>query len=138
MAKRGTQQIAALPWRRKKNGVIEVLLITSRETKRWVIPKGWPMEGLKDYNAARREAFEEAGVNGHMNREPIGTFGYVKRLKADVNQAVDVTVYALEVESLSRSWPEKSERNRAWFSCEVAATLVGEPQLRMLIQEFSK
>ena len=90
MAERTLQQVAALCWRRRK-GTVEVLLVTSRETRRWVIPKGWPMDGLADYNAARREAFEEAGVEGHMRREPLGTFFYEKRGKKEV-LPVTVTV----------------------------------------------
>jgi 8-oxo-dGTP pyrophosphatase MutT (NUDIX family) len=130
-------QVAALPWRRKKNGDIEILLITSRETKRWVIPKGWPMDGLKDYNAARQEAFEEAGAEGKMARQPLGVFHYKKRTKLSELRPIDVTVYGLEVKNLKRNWPEKTERQRAWFSCEVAASLVDEEQLKKLIAEFS-
>jgi 8-oxo-dGTP pyrophosphatase MutT (NUDIX family) len=137
MAKGGSQQVAALPWRRKKNGAIEVLLITSRETKRWVIPKGWPMDGLKDYNAARQEAYEEAGVEGHMSRIALGTFAYDKRFKAGSLKPIGVTVYSLEVEKLLRSWPEKKQRQRKWFSSEDAAKLVHEPELKTLIAAFS-
>jgi hypothetical protein len=92
------QQVAALCWRKRKDGV-EVMLVTSRETRRWVIPKGWPMEGLTDYNAARREALEEAGVEGHMKREPVGQFFYEKRGKKEV------------LRSLSRSMRWKLKRS---------------------------
>ena len=128
------QQVAALCWRKRKQGH-EVLLVTSRETRRWVIPKGWPMEGLTDYNAARREAFEEAGVEGHMRREPLGTFFYEKRGKKEI-LPITVTVYALEVEKKRKAWPEMKERARSWFSTHDAVLRVAEPGLRTLLRNF--
>ena len=125
-------QIAALPYR-KRQGRIEIMLITSRETKRWVIPKGWPMEGHTDYNAAKREAFEEAGIEGRIGKKIIGQYGYVKRLKDGVETQCHVDVYLLKVENLKRNWPEKSERTRAWFSITEAAYQVRDPDLEMLI-----
>lgn len=134
MAERTLQQVAALCWRRRK-GTVEVLLVTSRETRRWVIPKGWPMDGLADYNAARREAFEEAGVEGHMRREPLGTFFYEKRGKKEV-LPVTVTVYALEVETKRKAWPEMKERERSWFSTHDAVLRVAEPGLKNILRDF--
>jgi 8-oxo-dGTP pyrophosphatase MutT (NUDIX family) len=131
MAKRNAQQIAALCWRQKK-GQREILLITSRETKRWVIPKGWPMDHLVDFNAAKTEAYEEAGVLGHIKRKPIGSYIYDK-IEEDVAQRVTVNVYALEVSEILNSWPEKRERRRAWFSIEEAAGCVDEAGLKKII-----
>jgi 8-oxo-dGTP pyrophosphatase MutT (NUDIX family) len=133
MGKGGNQQVAALPWRRNRRGDIDILLITSRETKRWVIPKGWPMEGLKDFTAAKREAFEEAGIDGHVTREPLGHYTYLKRRKSGEAPEVRVTVYALEVKALLDRWPEKGERKRKWFSIADAAKAVHEPELSALI-----
>jgi len=129
------QQIAALCWRKRK-GAVEVLLVTSRETRRWVIPKGWPMEGLADFNAARREAFEEAGVEGRMRREPIGQYFYEKRGKKEV-LPVNVTVYALEVVKQLKSWPEAKQRERSWFSPHDAMLRVGEPGLKDILRTFT-
>jgi len=129
------QQIAALCWRKRK-GAVEVLLVTSRETRRWVIPKGWPMEGLADFNAARREAFEEAGVEGRMRREPIGQYFYEKRGKKEV-LPVTVTVYALEVVKKLKSWPEAKERERSWFSPHDAMLRVAEPGLKDILSTFT-
>ncbi|MFT3674153.1 NUDIX hydrolase [Aestuariivirga sp.] len=129
------QQIAALCWRKRK-GAVEVLLVTSRETRRWVIPKGWPMEGLADFNAARREAFEEAGVEGRMRREPIGQYFYEKRGKKEV-LPVTVTVYALEVVRKLKSWPEAKERERSWFSPHDAMLRVAEPGLKDILSTFT-
>lgn len=129
------QQIAALCWRKRK-GAVEVLLVTSRETRRWVIPKGWPMEGLADFNAARREAFEEAGVEGRMRREPIGHYFYEKRGKKEV-LPVNVTVYALEVVKKLKSWPEAKQRERSWFSPHDAMLRVAEPGLKDILSTFT-
>lgn len=128
------RQVGALCWR-KRRGKIEVLLVTSRESKRWVIPKGWPMPGLKDYNAARREAFEEAGVAGRMKRMPLGSFVYNKR-RPDGMLPVSVAVFALAVTREYRSWLEKKSRARVWLAPSEAARLVDEARLRRLILAF--
>ena len=76
-------QYAALPYRRKGKSAPEVLLVTSRETGRWIIPKGWPLKGKAPHKAAAREAREEAGVVGKINRRSVGSFSYEKRLKGE-------------------------------------------------------
>ena len=125
-------QIAALPFRQRR-GRVGVLLVTSRETKRWVIPKGWPMDGRTDYNAAKIEAFEEAGAEGRIGTTSIGAFEYSKRLKDGACKSCRVAVYPLNVSGLARKWPEQNERVRRWFSAEDAAELVAEAQLKQLI-----
>jgi 8-oxo-dGTP pyrophosphatase MutT (NUDIX family) len=129
------KQIAALPIR-KRRGKVEVLLITSRETKRWVIPKGWPMDGRTDYNAAKQEAFEEAGVMGRIAKKSIGHFEYVKRLKNGAEKLCRVEVYPLKVFNMKQAWPEKLERTREWCSVEAAAERVSEEGLKHLILQF--
>jgi 8-oxo-dGTP pyrophosphatase MutT (NUDIX family) len=126
------RQVAALPFR-KRRGKLEVLLITSRETKRWIIPKGWPMADLKDYNAARREALEEAGVKGQMGKNRIGRFNYEKRLKSGATKLCQVDVFSLHVRTTLKNYSEMGQRQRCWYRPEVAATLVQEPQLRVLV-----
>ena len=125
-------QIAALPYRRQKKR-LEILMITSRETKRWVIPKGWPMDGHTDYEAAKIEAYEEAGIDGRIDHTPIGFFDYEKRLKSGETKFIRVQVYGLHVTELKRNWPEKHQRKRKWFSPDDAAQLVAEPQLKEII-----
>lgn len=127
------KQVAALPYRKHGAG-IEVLLITSRETKRWVIPKGWRMAHLKDYSAAAREAFEEAGIEGEMSHKSIGSFFYDKRKKYGRSQSINVTVYAMEVNRLLDEWPEKNQRTRRWFAAAEAAELVQEEGLKAVIE----
>ena len=125
------KQVAVLPYRKHGRGV-DVLLITSRETKRWVIPKGWPMAGKNDCDAAAIEAFEEAGIEGHVNQESVGTYHYVKRKKSG-NLDCEVTVYLLDVTQQLPKWPEKHERRRKWFSAKEATKRVDEAGLQAII-----
>lgn len=124
-------QVAALPVRPTPEG-IEVLLITSRETRRWLIPKGWPMKGRKDYQAAAREALEEAGVEGKVRKQPIGAYTYQKRL-TDRVEPCRVMVYLLQVEKELSRWPEWDQRKREWFTQAEAAERVSEPKLATMI-----
>jgi 8-oxo-dGTP pyrophosphatase MutT (NUDIX family) len=124
-------QVAALPFR-VKDGRVEVLLVTSRETKRWLIPKGWPMKGKKPHKAAEQEAVEEAGVKGDIKPEPLGHYDYWKRRAAHFDLC-RVAVYPLEVSKQLKSWREKGQRDARWFAVEDAAHQVLEPALADLI-----
>ncbi len=125
-------QYGAICWR-KTSGALEILLITSRETGRWVIPKGWPMKGMGPSAAAAREAWEEAGVEGRLSETCLGLFSYQKTLPGEQSVPCVVAIYGLKVEKLSRRYPEQSQRRRKWFSASDAAELVAEPELRSLI-----
>jgi 8-oxo-dGTP pyrophosphatase MutT (NUDIX family) len=129
-------QVAAIPVRRAANG-LEVLLISSRETRRWIIPKGWPMKGRKDHQAAAREALEEAGVSGKVHKLPIGAYTYQKRLAVGV-QPCRVMVYVLEVDKERSNWREKDQRRREWLSPETAAEQIQEPGLARLIRGLAQ
>ena len=120
-------QVGALPVRGSP-GSYQVLLITSRESGRWVIPKGWPMKGKKDHDAAAQEAFEEAGVSGKIHKRPLGAYTYEKR-RDDGADPVRVMVYLLEVQAEKRRWPEREQRQRQWMAVDLAAHLVEEPGL---------
>jgi 8-oxo-dGTP pyrophosphatase MutT (NUDIX family) len=126
------RQVAALPLRLAKNGSIEILLVTSRDTGRWIIPKGWTSKRIKDCKAAAREAREEAGVKGKVLREAIGTYRYIKRELGN-SALIEVRVFLLKVSKRCKRWPEKRERRRAWFDIEDAASRVSDPGLSMLI-----
>lgn len=128
-------QIAALPVRLGAGG-LEVMLISSRETRRWIVPKGWPMKGRKDHEAARREALEEAGVSGKIRKHPLGAYTYDKRL-ADGLQPCRVMVYLLQVEKELSSWRERDQRQRQWFPLEAAAELISEPGLARLMRSLN-
>jgi 8-oxo-dGTP pyrophosphatase MutT (NUDIX family) len=124
-------QIGAVCWR-LKNSKIEVLLVTSRDTGRWVIPKGWPMAGLPPHEAAVIEAWEEAGVEGCAAPLPLGQFYYEKLHAAKPAQTCEVTVYPLRVKRLADTFPEAAQRRRKWFSAQKAAKQVAEAGLAAL------
>src|SRR5262245_49919496 len=131
------QQVAALPVRREVDGSVRVLLITSRESERWVIPKGWPWPDCEDCMAAAQEAREEAGVVGRVQSQSRGSFVYEKR-RSSGPELVRADVYMIEVASLLDSWPEQGERQRAWFTLEDAAKVISDQELRDLLQAFDK
>jgi 8-oxo-dGTP pyrophosphatase MutT (NUDIX family) len=128
-------QYGALCWRPGVAGV-EVLLITSRDTGRWVIPKGWPMAGLAPESAAAQEAWEEAGVEGTVNPVTVGRYGYQKCLSVKDSVPCAVAVYGLRVRRMADQFPEAKERQRKWFLTGEAAQLVNEPDLGRLIAGF--
>lgn len=129
-------QIAALPFRLDAEGRPEILLVTSRETKRWIIPKGWPMRGRKDHRAAEQEAFEEAGLKGRIGKKAIGHYSYDKNLGDGSALPCAVTVYPLRVRQERKRWPERKQRERRWYGAEEAATLVQECDLQDLLRRF--
>jgi 8-oxo-dGTP pyrophosphatase MutT (NUDIX family) len=130
-------QVAALPLRVGDDGVARVLLLTSRDTGRWVIPKGWPMKGREPYEAAAREAREEAGVAGHTRKKPIGSYTYFKRREGHFD-VCQVGVYMLRVERQLKTWREKGQRQMRWFTLEEAADMVQEPGLIALLRDLAR
>jgi len=131
-------QYAALPYRRKGKSPTEVLLVTSRETGRWIIPKGWPAKGKPPHKSAAREAREEAGVVGSVKRRPLGIFSYKKRLKSGKVVACEVQVFALKVKRQEASWLEKGERKLKWLPRTKAAKKVGDDVLGTIIRTLHK
>ena len=137
-AKRRAAQVAAL-CTRKKDGKRQVLLVTSRETRRWVIPKGWPMKGLPDHEAAAIEAWEEAGISETKSkRKPIGRFDYLKKLDDGSALPVEVSVFRLKVKDTKKTYPECHQRKRKWVSPKTAAAMVREPGLRKILRDLAK
>ncbi|MFS8041271.1 MULTISPECIES: NUDIX hydrolase [Xanthobacter] len=130
-------QYAALPYRVRRDGEVQIRLITSRETRRWVIPKGWPMKGLSPPKTAAREAYEEAGLVGVVSREPLGLYTYEKRLGTR-SVLCDVLVFPLKVKRLLEKWPERFQRYGFWFSIDSAAAAVQEEDLSELIRSFGE
>ncbi|OYU47502.1 MAG: NUDIX hydrolase [Rhizobiales bacterium PAR1] len=129
-------QYAALPYRFDKNGQIEVLLITSRTTKRWIIPKGWPMGERAPHKVAAQEAFEEAGIEGRAAKKSIGAYNYDKLLSNGTSTPCRAEVFALKVEKQKSIWPERKQRKRRWLSLEEAANLISDTELAPLIRAF--
>lgn len=128
-------QVAALPYRVGPNG-LEVLLVTSRNSERWIVPKGWPMRGRSSEEAAAREAYEEAGVSGEIASEPIGAFSYAKRRKSGSRTCL-VAVYALRVRRQSGNWPERGQRDLKWIPAIDAVEAVTDSGLGDLIRHFA-
>jgi 8-oxo-dGTP pyrophosphatase MutT (NUDIX family) len=130
-------QFAALPWRISEGGKRQVMLLTTRETRRWMIPKGWPMKGRKPSEVASQEAFEEAGLVGHIvGKRPLGVFHYGKQL-AKKSRLCQVRVFSFRVERQLDDWPEKRQRETKWFDAKEAATLVEEVGLAGIISRFA-
>jgi 8-oxo-dGTP pyrophosphatase MutT (NUDIX family) len=134
-ARRAGLQYAALPYRLGDD--LEILLISSRETGRWVLPKGWPIKGKKAHAAAAREALEEAGMKGRIGKAAIGRYSYGKRLLNGAVLACTVEVYPLAVERQLKRWPEQGQRSLGWFSPRDAADQVEEAELASLIMAFA-
>ena len=131
------RQYAALPWRRGDIG-LEILLITSRETRRWVVPKGWAHKGEPPIIAAAREALEETGAIGRVASAPLGEYRYSKLMKSGRVRKVKVAVYGLEVLYEHDEWPEMAVREKLWITPAEGAALVDEPELRELIAQFAQ
>jgi 8-oxo-dGTP pyrophosphatase MutT (NUDIX family) len=129
-------QVAALPWRAGEAGV-EIMLITSRDTGRWVLPKGWPEAREPLSVAAAREATEEAGLAGVVSHVEAGRYYYAKALSSGEEVPCEVLVYPLEVAEVADKWKERHERERRWFRGEEAAGLVAEPDLGQIIAAFA-
>ncbi|MDX0701011.1 NUDIX domain-containing protein [Sinorhizobium medicae] len=127
-------QYAALCYRKTKAGSLEVLLITSRESRRWIIPKGWPMDGKAPHEVAEQEAFEEAGVKGKAQRKPLGYFSYLKTTDNKREGLCIVQVHALKVEEMVDKFREKGQRTAEWVSTSEAASRVCEPELKGLFR----
>jgi 8-oxo-dGTP pyrophosphatase MutT (NUDIX family) len=128
-------QFGALCWRMHEDRV-EILLVTSRRSGRWIIPKGWPQRGQTAARAAATEAWEEAGVTGKVQPGCLGIYGYQKQRRRN-GQPCIVAVFALRVVREADKWPEHRQRKRAWFTPAEAAALVAEPELQLLLSEFN-
>ena len=133
--KDGNLQYGVLPWRFDQR--LEVLLITSRETYRWVIPKGWPIKDKSGPFSAAEEAREEAGVEGEVDSQAIGTYPYLKRMKNGDMRPLTVEIFPLRVTLELSDWPEQGERQRRWFTLAEAAESVDEDELADIIRAFS-
>ena len=131
------EQYAALCWRMHR-GQVEVLLVTSRDTGRWILPKGWPMKGLPPQDAACREAWEEAGAEGAVDAQSLGRYSYTKVRERKSNRKCVVDVFPLRVARLAFLFPEKMQRRRKWFLAREAAKIVDEPDLRKLLHRVDE
>jgi 8-oxo-dGTP pyrophosphatase MutT (NUDIX family) len=128
-------QFAALPFEIAPDG-LRVLLLTSRETHRWVIPKGWPIRGLKPREVAAREAFEEAGLVGSIvGKHPIGAYHYSKQLPGHREMLCQVKVFLMSVDHQLDDWPERAQRDYRWVDPLTAAQMVQEGGLAEILRQ---
>jgi len=130
------KQVAALPFVETPSGPL-VLLITTRGTGRWTIPKGWAKPGMANAAMAAREALEEAGVEGDITPEPLGSYGYTKRLHLFSWTRCSVDVFGLQVRCQELDWPEKQSRKLKWVTPDKAAVMVREVQLADVLRDFA-
>lgn len=130
------QQFAALPFRKKPT--FQVMLVSSRETRRWVLPKGWPIKGMKPHAVAALEALEEAGLLGKIAKKSIGAYHYIKRMPNGAGLACQVEVFPFRVDKQRKNWPERDQRMASWFDIADAAELVDEPELSELLLHFAQ
>ncbi|WP_455474800.1 NUDIX hydrolase [Bartonella sp. B30(2025)] len=129
-------QVGAMIYR-IKNESLEFLLITSRRSGRWIIPKGWPVPNKSFAQAALQEAFEEAGIRGIIETSPIGTYEYEKSdLLIAKNKKICVYVFAVLHLYQEEKWTEKSQRTYEWVSASEAIRRVKEPQLKELFLHY--
>ena len=128
-------QVAALCWR--ADPALEILLITSLHSRRWIVPKGWTEPGMTAAQSAAREAFEEAGVTGKISDTVVGNYPYLKDRKDGGVIACSVDVFTLEVTAQADDWPEKAERRQMWLPLEEAAAKLSEPGLRIILRDFA-
>jgi 8-oxo-dGTP pyrophosphatase MutT (NUDIX family) len=130
-------QYAALPYRFNEVDGLEILLITTRRTKRWIIPKGWAAKGVKPPESAAREAYEEAGVRGKIGKKSVGVFTYKKLLDEEgITVPCEVKVFPLLVKRQSKLYPEIEQRLTRWLEPERAISLVKEMELKALLLAF--
>jgi len=130
------QQAAALPLVTTAEEP-RVLLITSRGSKRWILPKGWPAKNLTLAETAAREAEEEAGVTGDIDQDPVGTYDYAKRADGGYDVNCRVFVYPLNVRVQHLAWKERGQRKARWCAFSTAAELVRETGLSDLFNEIA-
>ena len=130
-------QFGVLAYRMDAAQGLQILLVTSRDTGRWVVPKGNPMPDREGHETAALEAYEEAGAEGEVLPTPIGRFGYRKRRRLLPDADAEVLVYPMRIDRLLDAWPEAGQRRRQWFGREEAAAAVAEAELRQLILDFA-
>lgn len=131
-------QYGVVPVRRAADGAVEVLLITSRDTGRWVVPRGNPIVGKSPAESAAQEALEEAGIVGEVGSEPVGRYSYEKRRRLGMAVPAVVHLFLMRVAEEQDDWPEKNQRERRWFAAEEAAAAVHEADLARLIRQTSR
>lgn len=129
------KQYGAICFRRTGEN-IEILIITSRDSGRWIMPKGWPIKGKKPYETALIEAFEEAGVNGKVRKAPVGSYTYLKDIEDGGLVPCVVEMFQVEVKEIRVKFKERGQRSQLWVTPDEAARCVREIELKSLLVNF--
>lgn len=128
-------QFGALVYRIRNNQP-QILLITSRGQQQWLIPKGWPMEGIKPHKAAAQEAWEEAGVRGRIFKQSLGMLRHTKDRNTPRATKTRIIVFPMEASKVASKFPEAKQRRRKWLSCKKAAARIANPELAKMVRDF--
>src|SRR5580704_17015051 len=131
-------QHGALSYRFTQMAALEILIVTTRQSRRWIVPKGWPIKRLTPSKSAAREAFEEAGVRGKIGARAIGNFRYNKTGQNGADPDCEVKIFPLLVRRQSATWPEHGQRVVQWVDPEKAISLIREPELKAIVAKFAK
>jgi 8-oxo-dGTP pyrophosphatase MutT (NUDIX family) len=131
-------QYGALPYRFTPTAALEILIVTTRQSRRWIVPKGWPIKRLTPSKSAAREAFEEAGVRGKIGVRAIGNFRYKKTGQNGADPDYEVKIFPLLVRRQSATWPEHGQRVVQWVDPEKAIALIREPEKKAIVAKFAK
>lgn len=118
------------------NGKIQILLVTSRRSRLWIVPKGWPIDAKTPAQSAAIEAWEEAGVLGTANSACVGLYSYTKRLLKDDTLPIVVSLFAIHVKRTAKKFPESHQRKRKWVSRKKASNMVSDPELGKILRNF--
>jgi 8-oxo-dGTP pyrophosphatase MutT (NUDIX family) len=128
-----------LPYRITSTAALEILIVTTRQSRRWIVPKGWPIKRLSASKSAAREAFEEAGVRGRIGARSIGIFRYKKGANENgADPDYQIKVFPLLVRRQSATWPEFGQRVVQWVEPEKAIALIRDPELKAIVEKFAK
>lgn len=130
------QQYGVLPWRMGRQGDMRVLLITDRNQKNWGVPKGWPVEGRVPFMSAALDAFEEAGIIGDIDPQPLTHYGYASQASDGTSLAHHVTLFAMRVRGTLLHWKEHGQRQRRWFSASEAADRLENTELAGFVRQL--
>ncbi len=133
------RQCGALPFSVDENGDVRVMLVTTRGSRRWVIPKGWPMRDRTAADTAVQEAYEEAGLVGTIVGDaPVGCYRYEKRRSARRPETFEVAVFLFAVERQLAKWPEKAQRKTRWFDPVEASACVASTELADILRAATR
>lgn len=131
------RQVAALPWKRDRDGKLRLLLVTSRTNQKWMLPKGWPMPGKTDAEVAAIEALEEAGIIGTVAGDAIGTYHYRKVFDETRSSPARAAIYPVEVGEELDDWRERTQRRKKWVRPRKAASMVFERDLARFLDDLA-